>query len=335
MSAARTSDRIRDQKAAKEKEDEQAANAKEVEQAARAKAKKVEDDIRLYQGLQNNPELCFTDILDNSGPFKVRRRKLCRTKDQSLIGNWAVSAEWELEDFYPGQIIIAPHAYSVTDILAKWNPEGGEIAMTKAGPFGGKMRYMVVLWTTAQGLFCIPMFTIQRGFNSIPQERRENYVTMVTEDVHEGFDNPTPWAGHPIIMTINPKIASTENSSPVSYAELSRPCSINKFHYLVPNVGSLDGDEYLRLLSLFKLKLDTWLAGAFKRFDVDEYTDEYILETRPVIEPRLDDDEMDEVMQTFAAKTFPNQFHSKRAKAKGSFEPVKKVISKKGKGKKK
>ncbi|KAI5249012.1 hypothetical protein E4T43_01175 [Aureobasidium subglaciale] len=335
MSAARTSDRIRDQKAAKEKEDEQAANAKEVEQAARAKAKKVEDDIRLYQGLQNNPELCFTDILDNSGPFKVRRRKLCRTKDQSLIGNWAVSAEWELEDFYPGQIIIAPHAYSVTDILAKWNPEGGEIAMTKAGPFGGKMRYMVVLWTTAQGLFCIPMFTIQRGFNSIPQERRENYVTMVTEDVHEGFDNPTPWAGHPIIMTINPRIASTENSSPVSYAELSRPCSINKFHYLVPNVGSLDGDEYLRLLSLFKLKLDTWLAGAFKRFDVDEYTDEYILETRPVIEPRLDDDEMDEVMQTFAAKTFPNQFHSKRAKARGSFETVKKVISKKKKGKKK
>ncbi|CAD0083535.1 unnamed protein product [Aureobasidium vineae] len=118
------------------------------------------------------------------------------------------------------------------------------------------------------------MFKLQgkTSLKDLPEERKREYVAMATEGTIPPEDKCTPWYGHPIIMNVNPDLKMPFSS--LCYADLSRPMAITICEYLEQDLGSLDGDEYLRLLSLFKLKIDSWISKSFDMFETGTSYDE-------------------------------------------------------------
>lgn len=55
--------------------------------------------------------------------------------------------------------------------------------------------------------------------------------------------------------------------------------AISLHEYLGQDLGSLDGDEYFRLLSLFKLKIDSRISKSSDKFETGTCYDE----TKPVL----------------------------------------------------
>lgn len=133
---------------------------------------------------------------------------------------------------------------------------------------------------------------------------------MVTEGTSHPPEKLTPWGGHPIIMNINKELKISY--SPLCYVDLSRPMHIHAFEYLEENMGSIDGDEYLRLISLFKMKIDSWLRQSFLQFKgKPEYDETKLVWALPMPPTRVPYDSFDQWRKDMADTEFSGQFLSK------------------------
>jgi hypothetical protein len=101
------------------------------------------------------------------------------------------------------------------------------------------------------------------GFKKLGEERRKDFVTLTTVSVEDPQD--TVWAEHSIIMNFNPNIA--KHFVQTCYADLSMAMTIDRKEWLEEDIGSIDGDEYLRLLSLYKIRSNEYLKRSFDKFD--------------------------------------------------------------------
>jgi len=173
------------------------------------------------------------------------------------------------------------------------------------------------------------MFTLKGkvGLKDLTEDRRHEYVAMVTEGTTPEMEKLTPWAGHPIIMNVNPELKT--QYSQLCYVDLSRPMAINAFEYLEENAGSIDGDEYLRLLSLFKMKIDCWIDQSFKMFKGNPHYDETKLVIPGVIPPPVREpyEDFPDWKKDMADTEFSGQFLSRQAKSRKYEEPKSKPKS--------
>ncbi|KAK6000655.1 hypothetical protein QM012_003380 [Aureobasidium pullulans] len=305
----RSSERIAAQKQ-KEKEE------LEKKEKERLELEQKEKIARIAQGLPEDGSLRFKMFGYKDRPFLIERQEVWQTDGDVRVGSWATKAYWKISNFYPGQILRIIHHYPHTNLDARYSSDIGEIAMTNVEPLGVKMRWVVVLWTTSFGIFVLPMFTLKgrTSLKDLIQDRRQEYVAMVTEGTSPASEKLTPWAGHPIIMNVNPDLKAPYSS--LCYADLSRPMVINAFEYLEENMGSIDGDEYLRLISLFKLKIDTWIRQSFLQFKNSPEYDELKLVIPDSMPPpsREPYDNFAPWRQDMADTEFPGQFLSRQAK---------------------
>lgn len=162
--------------------------------------------------------------------------------------------------------------------------------------------------------FAYSIFTLKgkTGLKELTDERRREYVAMVTEGTTPESGKLTPWHGHPIIMNVNPQL-NTQYSN-LCYVDLSRPMTINSFEYLEENAGSIDGDEYIRLISLFKIQIDRWLNKSFKMFEGSpEYDEGMLVIPTPSRQPY---EAFPEWKKKMADTEFPGQFKSNQAKSR-------------------
>lgn len=146
----RSSERIAAQKEkeALEKKEKEKLELEEKEKAARIK-----------QGLPEDDSVRFRFFTYNDRPFHIDRQEVWRKEGDDYnvrIGSWATKAYWRTSNFYPGQILRVLYHFPHTNLDAKYSSDLGEIAMTGVEPLGVKMRWAVVLWTTAFGLFVLP-----------------------------------------------------------------------------------------------------------------------------------------------------------------------------------
>ncbi|THX45117.1 hypothetical protein D6D08_10452 [Aureobasidium pullulans] len=169
---------------------------------------------------------------------------------------------------------------------------------------------MIVLWKTNYGLYCIPMFTFSGviSVNHLDKDRVGELVTMVTEDKRDKIIDHTAWAGLPLIMNLNPSMLGAAPSQ-IAYADLSRPYWVGKTEQITDKVGSLDGDEYLRLVCLFEQKQKTWIENSFKEFGVD-YINVPSITPTPLSDGRTDRDYGPNIM-VMADHVFNGQYNSK------------------------
>ncbi|KAG9561373.1 hypothetical protein KCU71_g4642, partial [Aureobasidium melanogenum] len=331
--AKRHSDRIAAQKE-KEELEKKAKEEADKKEKERLELEAREKAARIAQGLPKDDSLMFKMFGYKDRPFWVDRQEVWRREENVKIGTWATKAYWQPSNFYPGQILRILHSYPHTNLDAKYSSDLGAIAMTDVEPVAVKMRWAVVLWTTNFGMFTLPMYTLKgkTGLKELTEDRRQEYVAMVTEGTTPESDKLTPWNGHPIIMTVNPELKT--QYSHLCYVDLSRPMAINAFEYLEENAGSIDGDEYVRLISLFKIKIDRWIDQSFKRFKGNPSYDEgkLVVPDAMPAPSRQPYEEFPDWKKDMADTEFPGQFISNRAKSRKFEEHTSKDKPKSGSG---
>jgi hypothetical protein len=143
------------------------------------------------------------------------------------------------------------------------------------------------------------------------EERIKDWVTLTTESTKD--PQHTKWAGHSITMNLNPNVV--DYLAPCCYGDLSQARPIGRKEFLQEDYGGLDGDEYLRLLSLYKIRSDEWLQRAFDRFETGVTFDHNrIVQPGSVSDRRKEYDDLEEWQQTMADKHFLGQFRSQKAR---------------------
>ncbi|KAH0272878.1 hypothetical protein KCU91_g6361, partial [Aureobasidium melanogenum] len=303
--ANRHSDRIAAQKE-KEELEKKAKEEVDKEEKERLELEEKEKAARIAQGLPEDDSLMFKMFTYKDRSFNVDRQEILRIL----------------------------HSYPHTNLDAKYSSDLGNIAMTDVEPVAVKMRWAVVLWTTDFGIFTLPMFTLKgkTGLKELTEVRRKEYVAMVTEGTTPESDKLTPWNGHPIIMNVNPELKT--QYSYLCYVDLSRPMTVNAFEYLEEDAGSIDGDEYVRLVSLFKIKIDFWINKSFQQFNGNPGYNELklVIPDAMPAPSRQPYEDFPEWKKGMADTEFPGQFLSKQAKSRKYEEPKSKDKPKSGSG---
>ena len=156
------------------------------------------------------------------------------------------------------------------------------------------------------------MYTLNKGttLDNMPEERVKDFVTLTRETVKDPLK--TTWAGHSIIMNYNPEISGLAD---ICYADLSMARTIGRKEWLEEHIGSIDGDEYFRLLSLYKIKSNEWLKGAFDQFECGaEYDEKMIVQPGSVLDKRKEYDHYEDWQKLMADKNFDKSFLSLKAR---------------------
>lgn len=187
------------------------------------------------------------------GPVVERRIRWNRYEARSS-GDWAyrVDKTSRSKAFYPGQLILAMDTHPQT-VLSK-RLDDKEVAQTDCGPVHAKMRVMVVINNTHNGVLCLPMST-QSSTARLPADRVRELVM-----VSKGFPSQgsTPWAGRPLHMTMYAGGHNAENS----FIDLCQPIHVLA-QSRIKDVGYISGGDYARLVRLLTYKENEARRAAF------------------------------------------------------------------------
>lgn len=94
---------------------------------------------------------------------------------------------------------------------------------------------------------------------------------------------------------------------------MARP--IGRKEWLQEDISSIDGDEYFRLLSLYKIRSNEWLKRAFDQFGCGaKYDDKMIVQPGSVLDKRKEYDLYENWQKLMADKKFEKSFLSLQAR---------------------
>lgn len=182
-------------------------------------------------------------------------------KTGTVHGDWAyrVNKYSRRKAFYPGQIIQATDAHPQTILDKKLDDPN--VAQTACGPIFAKLRAMVVLHHTFNGLLCLPMYTVKEGV-TLPAARYEE-LASISDD--KKWIGKTPWAGPPLRM----KVWGGQPENQYSTIELLLPVHV-LITSRITNIGYMCGGEYAKLL-----KLHLYRELMAKRMAYQAYSETY------------------------------------------------------------
>lgn len=158
--------------------------------------------------------------------------------------------------FYPGQLILATDPHPQTVLSRKL--DDGEVAQTDCGPINAKMRHMVVINNTSNGVLCLPMSTLS-SVAQLPEARMRELVSVSRNWPAQG---PTPWAGRPLHMVMYGGGRYAENS----FIDLCQPIHILA-QSRIKDVGYISGGDYARLIRLLTYKENKARRDAFLLYE--------------------------------------------------------------------
>ena len=188
-------------------------------------------------------------------------------------GEWAyrVNKNTRKKPFFPGQIIQAFDAHPQT-VLDK-TLDDPCIAQVAAGPVFAKMRAMIVINLTADGMSCLPMYT-SKPDKSKPAQKLAEMASICDDNEWKGR---TSWAGQPLQMTIY----SLGDWPHRSLIELLQPVHVLSVSRIIP-IGYISGGEYARSMRLLHHKETQARTAAFR-----VYGEQYLPITRWAPKPRI------------------------------------------------
>jgi hypothetical protein len=142
------------------------------------------------------------------------------------------------------------------------------------------------------------------------EQRINDFVTLTTESAED--PQYTEWAGQSIIMNYNPKFSKLADCC---FADLGMARTIGRKEYLEEDIGSLAGDEYLRLLSLYKIRSNEWLKKAFDQFECGTtFDDSKIVQPGSLLDARKEYDLYEEWQKLMADRKFKGSWLSQKAR---------------------
>jgi hypothetical protein len=171
-------------------------------------------------------------------------------------GDWAyrVDKNTRRKAFFPGQIVLAtdPHPQTVLSRTL----DDPEVAQTACGPISAKLRAMIVINNTCNGMLCLPMYSHSHNNNLSPAR----YQELVSISQNHTWPGKTPWAGPPLHMTLRGDWAKN------SFIELLQPVHVLA-ESRIDVIGFMSGGEYAKLMRLLTYRETQSRTTAFQVYD--------------------------------------------------------------------
>lgn len=165
------------------------------------------------------------------------------------IGVWGEYRDAERKDFMPGQILWAPHPIQNNAKTPKY-PDN-MVRMYRAGPIHCKIRPMVILWTTNDGVMCAPMFSCGSWIENETKranlsEHLDELMAVTTVRFDREWRTYTEQFGAPLQMEAV-KGAKMANHS---YVDIARLVYVSRTDRVLYNQGKLDRESFVRLMEV-------------------------------------------------------------------------------------
>lgn len=217
------------------------ASVPPVRRSARLAGESPENDLGLSEQTSTTPE-----------GVEVKSLVILNRAKGTWEGDWAyrVDKNTRKKAFYPGQIIQAIDPHPQTYLNVELHDKN--IGQTACAPIFAKMRAMIVLHRTYDGLLCLPMYTHKHK----KKLARAKYDQLVSISNDKKWDGKTPWAGPPLRMRVS-------DHSQHSLIELLQPVHVRAESRIIP-VGYMCGGEYAKLVKLLTYKEIEARQTAFK-----------------------------------------------------------------------
>jgi len=171
-------------------------------------------------------------------------------------GDWAyrVNKNTRKKAFFPGQIIMAidPHPNTVLEDSPLTSEDIGQ---TACAPIFAKMRAMIVIHLTYNGLLCLPMYTYK---DQTMSHARCQEVASISNNSSK-WSGVTPWAGYPLQMKVSGPGQSGQRNA---FIELLQPVHVRSTSRIIAT-GYITGGEYGRLMRLLTYAETHTRADAF------------------------------------------------------------------------
>lgn len=223
------------------------------------------NDVHLYPGVAtqlvgsegveiiNNCEAKFTQKtlqrVDDSDPFIDR-----------TIGVWADRRKVDHKIVRPGDIIRAIHSVAQNDLYQPY--PSSEVRIFGHGPVFSKVRPFVVLYKTAEGMLCLPLFSCQfLKVGGVSAPTVKEYMSICTEKSGKGnkWKGFTPVNGKPLSMVVYPG----QRMKSESFVGIAKPVNISRSEAVKYKQARLMPESYVRLVEAYTFRQHERLLYAY------------------------------------------------------------------------
>lgn len=222
----------------------------------RTAAVKYSDLIIARPGNQRNIKGTRSWLVDATDPDRPER-----------VGIWAEYRNAQREHFLPGQIIRAPHPIQHNNSDPKY-PDW-MVRMYRAGPIHCKIRPMIILWTTNDGVMCAPMFSCKTWMKNKTKRavlcgRVDELMAVTTVRFDRDWTTYTEQFGAPLQM----EAVDDANMLDHSYVDIARLVYVSRTDRVLYNQGQLDRESFVRLMEVVDRRQTEHKQAAFKTMNL-------------------------------------------------------------------
>ncbi|KAH0367348.1 hypothetical protein KCU65_g4652, partial [Aureobasidium melanogenum] len=178
------------------------------------------------------------------------------------IGLWTDKRRVGPNVVKPGDVIRA--TYSVAQNNTDQVYPSPYIRVFRHGPVYSKVRPLVVLWKTDEGMLCLPLYSAEWLKRPTTKDFwKAGFMTVLTEDCDQPSDweGYTPENGKPLNMTVSPGVQPLKSESFVS---IDRPVSISRSEAVQYQQAKFTRESFVRLMEVYTHRENERKEEAFK-----------------------------------------------------------------------
>lgn len=178
------------------------------------------------------------------------------------IGLWTDKRRVGPNVVRPGDVIRA--TYSVAQNNTDQVYPSPYIRVFRHGPVYSKIRPLVVLWNTDDGMLCLPLYSAE--WLKRPSTKvfwKAGFMTVVTEtcDKPADWEGYTPENGKPLNMTVSPGVPHLKSES---FVNIDRPVAISRSEAVQYQQARFSRESYVRLMEVYTHRENERKEEAFR-----------------------------------------------------------------------
>ncbi|KAG9835930.1 hypothetical protein KCU98_g4633, partial [Aureobasidium melanogenum] len=178
------------------------------------------------------------------------------------IGLWTDKRKVGPNVVRPGDVIRA--TYSVAQNNTDQVYPSPYIRVFRHGPVYSKVRPLVVLWNTDEGMLCLPLYSAEWLKRPTTKDFwKAGFMTIVTQscDKPQDWEGYTPENGKPLNMIVSPNVQPLKAES---FVNIDRPVSISRSEAVQYQQAKFTRESFVRLMEVYTHRENERKEEAFR-----------------------------------------------------------------------
>lgn len=178
------------------------------------------------------------------------------------IGLWTDKRRVGPNVVKPGDVIRA--TYSVAQNNTEQVYPSPYIRVFRHGPVYSKVRPLVVLWNTDEGMLCLPLYSAEWLKRPTTKDFwKAGFMTIVTQSCGQpqDWEGYTPENGKPLNMIVSPNVQPLKAES---FVNIDRPVSISRSEAVQYQQAKFTRESFVRLMEVYTHRENERKEEAFR-----------------------------------------------------------------------